>query len=261
MKIVNTFLIVTLCWVVQCFGAAVDQQIAKDFARTLIWKPDYIKAKSILEQHPELAKGFEYTNSGNLIKMNPLFYAILDVTSKPEEKIEMLPGIVELLLRFGASLDDIGDTDMALKLRKPILFEFVRGNDPKTEKQKQVLRAILKLLLANGANIDAQEGVRGYTALMKAAGGIYANLDIIKMLVEEGKADLNITNKNGMTALQILKDAYDYLVKGLKRIQESDNLSQEDKELALQVAQDQVNKRKAAIDYLESRMEQANAQK
>lgn len=249
MKSIHKFLIVALCWGVQGFGASVDQQIAKEFANALIWKPDYITAKAILEQHPELAKGLEYTNQGNLIKMNPLFYAILDVTSKPEEKIEMLPGIVELLLSSGASLD----TDT---LRRPILYEFANHNDPKTEKQKQVLRDILKLLLEHGANINDQGEIRGYTPLIRAVSRVPINIDIIKMLVEDGNADLNITNKIGKTALQTLQDSYDYWVKALKKDQERIDLSQEDKAFAVQIAQDEVNGRKAAIEYLESKMKQ-----
>jgi ankyrin repeat protein len=59
--------------------------------------------------------------------------------------------------------------------------------------------AIIKLLLANGANIESKTN-KGMTSLMKAC--VDGNLDLVEFLLQSG-ADPNATTFDGITALMV----------------------------------------------------------
>ena len=73
----------------------------------------------------------------------------------------------------------------------------------------------IRFLIQNGANVNIQSSKKGYTALMDIivhrVFNIYKHvkvntLDVVKILVEEGKADLNVKSKSGKTALDYARE-------------------------------------------------------
>ena len=250
MKILNTVLIAAVCCGLQSHGDASNQQAAKELARALVMGDDYVKAEAILKQYPELAKGFEYTNSaGYRVQINPLFW-ITDITLIPEERLNQTIGMAKLLLKLGADVNVIYH-------QQSIMHVFAR-NILKTEKQKNIAKELFDLLLTHGAEIDKNRNdTIGKTPLIVAVTGYDLDLDIIKMLVEDGQAKLDVKDNAGRTALQALQATYDVWLEKLQKDQNSTDLSAEDKEIFVKEDQDQVNTRKFAIGYLESRMKQA----
>ncbi|ORX78968.1 ankyrin, partial [Anaeromyces robustus] len=59
---------------------------------------------------------------------------------------------------------------------------------------------LVKLLLEKGAEVDVQNDKRGETALIIIS-NYYYSLDILKLLVVQGKANVNLVNKKGESPL------------------------------------------------------------
>lgn len=264
MKRIHKFLIVALCFGLQSYGInknneinTPQQQAAKELTRALTMDNDYAKAESILKQYPELAKGIEYNVSAGAIKLDPLDIMV-DLTIVPNEQLDQALGIVGLLLKLGADVNKFNkrpyDSD------KSILQEFAAQNVLKNEKRKDAVGRLLDMLLAAGANINAQDS-KGRTPLMEALGEMYGNIDMVKLLIENGKADINLRDKKGKTATQLLNDAYNKALQQLKKDETSTlpfPFTPEDQELMVKDDQKRVDTFKAVIEYLESRMKPAN---
>lgn len=118
--------------------------------------------------------------------------------------------LAEVLLKAGADprlSDDKGATSIlyALKAKRPgvlrllIALDAEAGAGPLLAAAKEGRSEQIRLLLANGADVDARNA-EGNTALMAAASA--AQVEVVRLLLESG-ANVNAKNENGITALSL----------------------------------------------------------
>jgi ankyrin repeat protein len=102
------------------------------------------------------------------------------------------------LLSNGAEVDIRDKNGMT-----PLLLAARKGN-----------REIVKLLLAHGADVNAQDYYLAWTPLILASA--LGHKEVVKLLLEYG-ADVDIKDQNGMTALKYaIKNGYKEIVALLK---------------------------------------------
>lgn len=106
--------------------------------------------------------------------------------------------VVTYLLEHGA------DVNATTKLKKSPLMLATEAKiaeayylDPESSKKETGCSEVIKVLLAYGANANAQD-IHGHTALMKSSTSY--SLETVKALLESG-ADIHIKDKDGVTAL------------------------------------------------------------
>lgn len=238
---------------------------------------DFDKVKLLLKQHPELAKKIEvqtktieYEKNKFKAQYGGIYYPLLmviDLMDLPHDMIsnekflELINVIISNAFKngFDASTEDNIVGIAALDLVTMITDDFdPRFSVEKKERLGQLKQDVLKILIHNRAPVNAKveegafpstsrvSGLTGTSALPLTWAVSNSWLAGVKILVEEGKADLSI-HEDGATILDFARKEYE-LRTDPKLIKKAYGV----------YVKDAQERAKAIVDYLESRMQQTN---
>lgn len=217
---------------------------------------NYDKVKIILEEYPELATEATHQQyEFNVREGKVVEEYFKKVPYSPLRKIARLSRltheptfeIAKLLISKRADLnqgDSRGDT---------ILHELVKET-PRTDEELKLATEFLELLLENGANINAKNS-RGETPIMWFFTLPVPSIKMLKLYLRHG-ADLNVTFRDGRTPLEVVQEQYNKNLKEIDDAATTEDVKRREEEI--KEYKRWVEATKEVINYLESRMQQAN---
>ena len=276
MKILNTVLIAALCFSALSFGEAAknDIEVIKiddvhgDVSKwppflAAIRKGDVQQVEKLLKENPKRANAVVRVAKDVWRARSPIIaYAVSLGSDDPKWQLapQVHVALLELFLKYGAKLRTEIDGVQYFMENQIIQDAVGQSVSWKADDREQYLTKILSLLIKYGAQFNKED--RDYNAW---AGVREPDLPFLKAFANNNLVDFNtkyeIYDDKGTlvkkTLLDIANLEYAREIRYLKEAQSSKEYSETDREAIVKRAQEQVNARKAMVDYLESRMKQS----